>query len=266
MTERVQLFDGDLVLRYNERTVWIYQMQEGKPVQVGTSWTINRKRTLHRRDTGDVVVAADFTPGKVRNGLGPYLVGCYFPELMGCRVYLGDYALEFQGNATNEKPEKAPRARPRIAKTPEEIWRKARETDREFKYIDVAECAVLVRAALKRRFPGVKFSVRLDRYAGGSSIDVYWTDGPEVGQVDQVIKVYEGSRFDGMIDLKYGVTCWLRQDGTATVAHNPGTQGSRGADPGYLTSPLAADAVEVHFGADYVFANRKTTVEASTDA
>lgn len=68
--------------------------------------------------------------------------------------------------------------------------------------IDSADCAKLVRAALKQAFPSVKFSVRTDRYAGGSSVDVKWTDGPTSDAVERVAKRFEGATFDGMIDLK----------------------------------------------------------------
>jgi hypothetical protein len=75
--------------------------------------------------------------------------------------------------------------------------------------LSVAETAKLVRAELKREFPGVKFSVRSSSYSGGASIDVRWTDGPTGKDVDRVLKPYEGARFDGMTDLKYGADHWL---------------------------------------------------------
>lgn len=69
-------------------------------------------------------------------------------------------------------------------------------------YLTCAETAKLVRQALKESFPGVKFSVRSDTYAGGASIDVGWTDGPTSKQVDQILGAFEGAYFDGMIDYK----------------------------------------------------------------
>ena len=47
-----------------------------------------------------------------------------------------------------------------------------------YKTIDVNECSKLIKRTLKAAFPGVKFSVRLDKYSGGHSIDASWTDGP----------------------------------------------------------------------------------------
>lgn len=70
------------------------------------------------------------------------------------------------------------------------------------KYIDTADQAKLLRKVLKESFPGVKFSVRISRYSGGSSIRVNWKDGPTQAQVEAVGAVFEGSYFDGMIDYK----------------------------------------------------------------
>lgn len=81
--------------------------------------------------------------------------------------------------------------------------------------IDVTDCAKLIRKALKRHFPGVKFSVRSDRYSGGSSVDVNWTDGPMERDVDAVVKVYQGASFDGMTDsMEYHRDLVSNEDGS----------------------------------------------------
>jgi len=69
-------------------------------------------------------------------------------------------------------------------------------------YIGTTDVAKLIRKELKTHFPATKFSVRSERYSGGSSIDVSWTDGVPTKTVDKIIKPFEGSKFDGMIDLK----------------------------------------------------------------
>jgi Large polyvalent protein associated domain 29 len=69
-------------------------------------------------------------------------------------------------------------------------------------YLTCAETATLVRQALKARFPRTRFSVRSHTYSGGASIDVRWTDGPTVQQVQAVTVLYQGASLDGMIDLK----------------------------------------------------------------
>lgn len=64
------------------------------------------------------------------------------------------------------------------------------------------ETAKLMRVALKASFPGQKFSVRSDSYAGGASIDVRWNDGPTIEAVNKIAKAFSGATFDGMQDLK----------------------------------------------------------------
>lgn len=68
------------------------------------------------------------------------------------------------------------------------------------KRIATTEVAKMVRTILKEAFPTHKFSVTSDRYAGGSSIDIRWTDGPTQKQVDKLTHLLEGKRFDGMDD------------------------------------------------------------------
>ncbi len=69
-------------------------------------------------------------------------------------------------------------------------------------YLSVTDTAKLVRAALKTAFPGTKFSVRSDKYAGGASIDVTWTDGPFEKDVEKITQRYQACDFDGMQDLR----------------------------------------------------------------
>ena len=121
------------------------------------------------------------------------------------------------------------------------------DTQRE--WITCADTAKLVRGALKRAFPDVKFSVRSDTYAGGASIRVRWTDGPTSEQVDAVTGAYAGADFDGMIDLKVSVQRWLHPDGTVTLAHREGTNGSFVE---LIGDPIGPAARLVRFGADFV--------------
>ena len=124
-------------------------------------------------------------------------------------------------------------------------------------YLSCAETAKLVRAALKRGFPGIKFSVRSDVYAGGASIDVKWTDGPCGKAVEAIAGQFSGGHFDGMIDMATNHTSWLNPDGTACIATDEGTGGSRGSRPPTRNWMPDPDAKLVHFGANYVFCTRK---------
>ncbi len=130
----------------------------------------------------------------------------------------------------------------------------------EAKYLSAADTAKLVRAALKRNFPGTRFSVRFDTYAGGASIDVVWTDGPAYKLVDGVARQFAGGRFDSMIDMKVTVQHWLLPDGTATVASNAGTEGAGGVLPAAREWMPHPDARLVRFSADFIFPRRRTSL------
>jgi hypothetical protein len=70
-------------------------------------------------------------------------------------------------------------------------------------WVSVADTAIEVRKALKKAFPGFKFtSVKSKSYSGGASIYIDWVDGPTVAEVDVVIDFYKGSTFDSMTDMK----------------------------------------------------------------
>lgn len=134
------------------------------------------------------------------------------------------------------------------------------------RYLPCAATAKLVRAALKQHFPGVRFGVRSHTYAGGASINVEWTDGPTVKAVEGVAKQYEGSNFDGMIDLKHHRQHWLLPNGRVVVQSDPGTEGSRGAHPAVKGPGTEfaeiTGAVLVSLGADYVFCHREVSPAA----
>lgn len=127
--------------------------------------------------------------------------------------------------------------------------------------LGVADTAKLVRAALKDAFPSVKFSVRSDSYSGGASIDIRWVDGPTSAEVEKISRAYEGADFDGTIDLKSYRTAWLSPDGVASLAHAQGTEGSMGCHSEAIGSPNHPNAIEVHFGADYIHTNRDFSPE-----
>lgn len=68
--------------------------------------------------------------------------------------------------------------------------------------ISTNDTAKLLRQALKQTFPGTKFSVRSNKYSGGSSLNVRYEDGPSYSDVDKVAQQFAGATFDGMQDLK----------------------------------------------------------------
>lgn len=67
---------------------------------------------------------------------------------------------------------------------------------------DVKESAKMVRIVLKENHPAVKFSVRISRFAGGSSVEISWTDGPtesEVGKLTAHLKGYHNGFYNEYI-------------------------------------------------------------------
>jgi hypothetical protein len=135
---------------------------------------------------------------------------------------------------------------------------------REKRYLSCADTAVLVRLALAKQFPGVKFSVRSSTYSMGASIDIRWTDGPAWATVDKVGKQFAGSDFDGSIDLKVSGYHWLMPDGTVQPAYSSGTAGSGGYISAYDYPAPSLDAELVSLGANYVMATREYSVEFYT--
>lgn len=127
-------------------------------------------------------------------------------------------------------------------------------------YLTCAETAKLVRAALKKAFPGTKFSVRSHTYSGGASIDVRYTDGPKGRDVEKVAKRYAGASFDGMIDLKYHHEHYLCPDGTVVWARDFGHSFDNGSNIRTLDDMPPGTKV-VSFGADYVFVHRDLSDE-----
>jgi hypothetical protein len=209
-------------------------------------------------DTYKYREASDFTPRRARDAeTGPCLVARYFPEHKGKMLWRRGYKLQPVGviRDGSTKPNTQRRKLDR-AKNPAELWDTLaqEEPNGSTRYVSAIDCGMLVRHALKAQWPTVRFSVRCDH----NSIDVRWTDGPTANDVGSVAKNYEGGRFDGMIDMAYSVYSWLRPDGTAALAHNPGTGGSRGSDPEIVRDPIGPDCLLVHFGASYVFCHRES--------
>lgn len=122
------------------------------------------------------------------------------------------------------------------------------------RHVDTAEAAKMLRPLLKSECPGVKFSVRIERYAGGSSIEVFWTDGPTIDQVEKVTRGFQGRRFEGMTDCSYSADSWYCPEHGTRVAE------TRGCDVvgnnGVHDSRCCAKAELVHFRSSYVHTHR----------
>lgn len=60
--------------------------------------------------------------------------------------------------------------------------------------------AANIRIELKRAFPSVKFSVKIET-RGTSSINIHWTDGPTTAMVEKFTAKYQEGHFNGMEDI-----------------------------------------------------------------
>lgn len=138
------------------------------------------------------------------------------------------------------------------------------ENVRQEALIGTADCAKLVRAALADAFPAVTFSVRSRTYAGGSSVDVTWTDGPTAAMVDAVAKRFEGATFDGMIDLK-GYKSGQTLEGVAVSYCADYVMCQRGYSYEFLRRRAEAVAAKWGVPAPRVSINRWGAVEVDRD-
>lgn len=129
-------------------------------------------------------------------------------------------------------------------------------------HISTNDTAKLIRALLKSKFPGVKFSVRSSKYTGGSSIRIAWTDGPTAALVDRQVNAFSGAGFDGMNDMKFYRSAWLYQDGSASFMSTNGTEGSAGVVPAATEDPAKDGAIPVSFSADFIFTERTHSIAA----
>jgi len=132
-------------------------------------------------------------------------------------------------------------------------------------YITAAQTARLIRTVLTRNFWKQKFSVRSEEYAGGSSINVRWTDGPRAEDVEKVVSVFKCAGFDGSIDYAYSKRFWLYPDGNASLGVSEGTTDCGGYVEGYKRAQPREDAIECS-GADYIFCRRELSPETRAQA
>lgn len=83
----------------------------------------------------------------------------------------------------------------------------------ETKQLTAADSNKLLKKALRKAFPGTKFSVRMSRGTGYGNAWVRWTDGPSTEEVQKVIAPFEGQGFDGMTDSSYYKDTAIEIDG-----------------------------------------------------
>jgi hypothetical protein len=135
--------------------------------------------------------------------------------------------------------------------------------EKDCRFVNVIEVAKLIRRVLRLEFPGVSFSVRSHRYAGGASVDVRWQEGTEESVVRSVVNQFQGSRIDGDYSPR-PIYHFLSPEGRAIVAYIPpsieiGAAEPEGEDNRRFAEFLRREIELVHFGAESIFCYREPT-------
>lgn len=110
----------------------------------------------------------------------------------------------------------------------------------------VTETAARMRVALREQFPGVKFSVRSSRFAGGTSIGVSWVNGPTEAAVRPLTQGFRNSAPDALtgdyLDF-LDPTLYADREGNLTQIRSGATFVSESR--GYSDEVLAAAGEEI---------------------
>jgi hypothetical protein len=102
-----------------------------------------------------------------------------------------------------EEREAANLAREALAEKLKQKYHFLRQADGVTSGVNLASANI--RTLLSRLWPATSFSVRLEKFSGGNSIDVSWTDGPTDKQVSAYTENFQSGGFDSMTDSSYSV-------------------------------------------------------------
>ncbi len=69
---------------------------------------------------------------------------------------------------------------------------------------ELKECAKAIRAELKQKYPGVKFSVRSERFSMGNAVDVRYPKEAGINhqELNKSLEKYAYGTFDGITDCQ----------------------------------------------------------------
>lgn len=82
-----------------------------------------------------------------------------------------------------------------------EQWKAKQKENKSGFLTGAAECAAAIRTELKTVFPGIKFSVRSEIFAGGDAVRLSWELGPTEGEINNIVSKYQDGHFNGMEDI-----------------------------------------------------------------
>jgi len=80
-------------------------------------------------------------------------------------------------------------------------YKAERKANQKGRLTGAAACADAIRAELKEKFAGVKFSVKSSTFSMGDSVDISWSDFLSRDEVEAVVSKYQQGRFNGMEDI-----------------------------------------------------------------
>lgn len=80
-------------------------------------------------------------------------------------------------------------------------YKAERKANQKGRLTGAAACADAIRAELKEKFAGVKFSVKSSTFSMGDSVDISWNDFLSRDEVEAVVSKYQQGRFNGMEDM-----------------------------------------------------------------
>lgn len=127
----------------------------------------------------------------------------YVPEGFATDDYIQELLQSALDNKATEEGEREQKAEAK-AKEREELPAKYPyliTAEEHGKYANQVLAAKNIRIALKREFPGQKFTVKSSSFANGDSVDISWTDGPTTEQVTKITGRHQYGYFNGMEDL-----------------------------------------------------------------
>jgi len=127
----------------------------------------------------------------------------------------------------------------------------------DIRRLDVTEVAKLIRKALRDEFVGFKFGVTTERFAGGTAINVTYSEEfqdhrPRVTALNELLKGFESVRLDSMTDSSSTTTSWLSPTGRMVPAYC----GAFGDHP-EENHPNPGGWELVQSGAKYIFHRRR---------
>ena len=126
---------------------------------------------------------------------------------------------------------------------------------KKYVWITTADLATAIIEGCKKLYPQYTFAKSSDKFAGGSSVDIYlqtgWQtiSGEEKKEIRRFINQYSGAGFDGMVDYKFDKDIWLTPEGLVEQASSQGSVCTGGCYEAYSYEPTNPNSILISSGA-----------------